>query len=140
MTSNASGALTFLSVDYCADVAVFGEIGLTALILGATGQTGRHLLRELLESPKYTRVLEVGRRVTPQEQLPESTIHKLEQRVINFEKLDEARLGEGPGYDVVYVTCVTGSRSGMSSSYPPSLGTTKKDAGSAEMFEKIDRE
>ncbi|KAI0317009.1 hypothetical protein OF83DRAFT_1123551 [Amylostereum chailletii] len=96
----------------------------TALIIGATGQTGGHLLRELLDSPKYARVLEAGRRVTPADKLPASARGKLEQRVINFEKLDEARLGEGEGFDVVYIT----------------LGTTAKLAGSSANFEKIDRE
>ncbi|KAI0030056.1 hypothetical protein K488DRAFT_79828 [Vararia minispora EC-137] len=98
--------------------------GQTALLIGATGQTGRHLLRELLNSPKYNRVLEAGRRVTPQDQLPQGARDKLEQRVVNFEKLDDARLDEGPGFDVIYIT----------------LGTTRKDAGSAENFERIDRQ
>ncbi|KAI0317008.1 hypothetical protein OF83DRAFT_192879 [Amylostereum chailletii] len=96
--------------------------GKTALLLGATGQTGAYLLQELLNSPTYTRVLEAGRRVTPADKLPASAKDKLEQRVIDFEKLDEAKLGEG--FDVVYVT----------------LGTTAKQAGSSAMFEKIDRE
>ncbi|KAG1747963.1 uncharacterized protein EDB91DRAFT_1115716 [Suillus paluster] len=64
----------------------------TALILGATGATGRNLLRELLTSDQWSKVGEYGRR--------------------------DGR------WDVVFVT----------------LGTTRAKAGSAEMFEKIDRE
>ncbi|KAI0051544.1 NAD(P)-binding protein [Auriscalpium vulgare] len=95
--------------------------GKSALIVGATGQVGRHLLRELLESAQYTRVLEAGRRVTIP--APEST--KLEQKVVDFEKPEELRaaLSEGK-WDVVFIT----------------LGTTQKAAGSPEKFEKIDRE
>jgi len=95
----------------------------SALILGATGQTGRHLLRELIESPTFTRVCEAGRRVTSKEDLPLQASGKLEQKVIDFERLDEAGLKEG-NWDVVFIT----------------LGTTAKLAGSQENFTKIDKE
>ncbi|KZV65037.1 NAD(P)-binding protein [Peniophora sp. CONT] len=94
----------------------------TAIIFGATGATGRHVLRELLESPTYSKVLEAGRRVTPVDKLPPSAKDKLEQQTIDFEKLEEN--SKLQGYDHVYIT----------------LGTTKKNAGSAEAFERIDRE
>ncbi|KAF5362443.1 hypothetical protein D9756_002410 [Leucocoprinus leucothites] len=94
----------------------------TALIFGATGQTGRVLLRELLASSEFTKVGEYGRNVTPKSDIAVGK-DKLEQKVINFDKLDEAGLQEGC-WDVVYIT----------------LGTTKKNAGSAEAFEKIDRD
>jgi oxidoreductase len=94
----------------------------TALILGATGATGRHLLRELLSNDQWSKVGEYGRRVTPENDLPENR-GKLEQKTINFENLDAAGLKDGR-WDVVFVT----------------LGTTRAKAGSAEMFEKIDRE
>jgi len=96
--------------------------GQSALLIGATGGTGKHLLRELLASPHFMRVGEFGRRVTPKEQLP-SGADKLQQKVIDFEKLDEAGLKEG-NWDVVLIT----------------LGTSLKAAGSAANFEKIDRE
>ncbi|KAI0258699.1 hypothetical protein BC834DRAFT_695605 [Gloeopeniophorella convolvens] len=95
----------------------------TALILGATGQTGRYLLRELLASPDYSRVCEAGRRVTAEADLPTGASSKLEQKVINYERLDEAGLKEGK-WDVVFVA----------------MGTTLRTAGSPESFEKIDRE
>ena len=78
----------------------------SALLLGATGATGRHVLRELLSNPEFGRVGEYGRRVTSKEQLgPEALTDKLEQKVIDFEKLDEAGLKNGK-WDVVYVTYV----------------------------------
>ncbi|KIJ21051.1 hypothetical protein PAXINDRAFT_65728 [Paxillus involutus ATCC 200175] len=99
--------------------------GRSALLLGATGATGKKLLGELLGSPEWTKVGEYGRRVTPEaELLPTGrTAGKLEQKVIDFEKLGEAGLKDGR-WDVVFVT----------------LGTTRAQAGSAEKFEKIDRE
>lgn len=94
----------------------------TALILGATGATGKLLLRELLASNEWSKVGEYGRRVTPEADLPPNR-GNLEQKTINFENLEAADLKEGR-WDVVFVT----------------LGTTRGNAGSAEMFEKIDRE
>ena len=43
--------------------------------------------------------------MTPAEELPEQARGKLEQRVIDFERLDEARLHDG-NWDVVFITCV----------------------------------
>ena len=76
-------------------------IGKTALILGATGATGKLLLRELLASPSYTLIGEYGRKITPADQLPVGK-DKLQQRVIDFEKLDEAKLNE-LRWDVVFI-------------------------------------
>ncbi|EIM79344.1 uncharacterized protein STEHIDRAFT_106338 [Stereum hirsutum FP-91666 SS1] len=99
--------------------------GLSALIVGATGATGRHLLREVLSSPHFTRVGEFGRRVTPLDSpyVPEGAKEKLKQEVVDFEKLDVEKWKEG-NWDVVFIT----------------MGTSKKKAGSAAAFEKIDRE
>lgn len=79
----------------------------SALILGATGQTGRMLLRELLASPQFTKVGEYGRNVTPASDISIGK-DKLEQKVINFDKIDEAGLAEGR-WDVVYITSVHSS-------------------------------
>ncbi|KAL1738155.1 hypothetical protein HDZ31DRAFT_51413, partial [Schizophyllum fasciatum] len=83
---------------------------------------GGHLLRELLASPHFTKVGEYGRRVTAAEAISEGK-DKLEQKTIDFENLAASGLKEGK-WDVVYIT----------------LGTSRKNAGSAERFEKIDRE
>ena len=78
--------------------------GKSALIIGATGAVGKNLLRELVASSEFTRVGEYGRRVTPKDNLGEGS-SKLEQKAIDFEKLDEAGLKDGK-WDVVFVTYV----------------------------------
>ncbi|OSX64402.1 hypothetical protein POSPLADRAFT_1039390 [Postia placenta MAD-698-R-SB12] len=96
----------------------------SALILGATGATGKHLLRSLLASNIFTRVGEYGRRVTPEDQVGDYTKSgKLVQKTIDFEHVADAGLSEGE-WDVVYIT----------------LATSRAAAGSAAAFEKIDRE
>ncbi|CEL57409.1 Oxidoreductase HTATIP2 OS=Gorilla gorilla gorilla GN=HTATIP2 PE=3 SV=1 [Rhizoctonia solani AG-1 IB] len=97
--------------------------GQSALLVGATGATGRHVLRELLKDPQFTRVGEFGRRSLPESELPGVDTSKLQRKTVDFEKLDEKEWKEGR-WDVVYIT----------------LGTTRNQAGSAEAFEKIDRE
>ncbi|TCD71057.1 Protein fmp52, mitochondrial [Steccherinum ochraceum] len=106
----------------CATEFTMSVVGKSALIIGATGQVGRHLLQELLQDSSVTRVGEYGRRVTPVENIKAGK-EKLEQKSINFEKIDEEGLKDGK-WDVVYIT----------------LGTTRAAAGSAAAFEKIDRE
>lgn len=78
--------------------------GKSALIIGATGAVGKNLLRELVASSEFTRVGEYGRRVTPKDKLGEGS-SKLEQKAIDFEKLEEAGLKDGK-WDVVFVTYV----------------------------------
>ena len=98
--------------------------GKSALILGATGATGKHLLRDVLAAPEFTRVGEYGRRVTPAETISSyAGREKLEQRTMDFERLGESGMREGR-WDVVYIV----------------MGTTRAKAGSAEAFTKIDRE
>ncbi|KIP02266.1 hypothetical protein PHLGIDRAFT_122614 [Phlebiopsis gigantea 11061_1 CR5-6] len=98
------------------------HVELTALVLGATGATGRHILNEVLLSERFTRVGEYGRSLTPETKLPQ-TKGKLEQKKIDFENLDQAAWKQG-NWDVVFIA----------------LGTTRAAAGSAEAFERIDRE
>lgn len=76
--------------------------GKSAVIIGATGQVGRQVLKNLLASSEFTRVGEYGRRVTPADQITTGK-DKLEQKVIDFEKITESRLKEGK-WDVVYIT------------------------------------
>ena len=75
-------------------------IGKTALILGATGTTGKSLLQELLASPSYTLIGEYGLKITSTDQLTGKD--KLQQRVIDFEKLNEGKLNE-LRWDVVFI-------------------------------------
>lgn len=78
--------------------------GKSALILGATGQTGQYILKELLASPHFTRVGEYGRKVTASEAIKAGK-EKLEQKEINFEKLEESGLKEGK-WDTVFIASV----------------------------------
>ena len=80
--------------------------GLTALLLGATGATGKHVLREVVLSERWTRVGEYGRSVTPEAKLP-SNHDKLEQKIINFENLEVAGLKDG-NWDVIFITYAPG--------------------------------
>lgn len=78
--------------------------GKSALLIGATGAVGKHVLRELIASKEYTRVGEYGRRVTSKDQLGEGS-SKLEQKTLDFEKLEDAGLKDGK-WDVVFITYV----------------------------------
>ncbi|KAH8813563.1 hypothetical protein DL96DRAFT_1821338 [Flagelloscypha sp. PMI_526] len=94
----------------------------TALIIGATGRTGSRLLPLLLASDSgFTKVAEYGRRVTPKDKLGVN-VDKLEQKVIDFDKIHESGLKDGK-WDVVFIT----------------LATQRARAGSAEAFERIDK-
>lgn len=80
--------------------------GKSALIIGATGAVGKHVLRQLVASKEYHRVGEYGRRVTPKDQLGDSeSVKKLEQKAIDFDKVEEAGLKDGK-WDVVFITYV----------------------------------
>jgi uncharacterized protein YbjT (DUF2867 family) len=84
----------------------------TALLLGATGLVGGHLLRQLLDSPYYERVIALSRR-------PLDVQHpKLQQEIIDFDHPDPSKI---KGDDLF---CA--------------LGTTLKKAGSKEAQYKID--
>lgn len=85
-----------------------------ALLMGATGLVGRHLLHDLLESSSYERVVTLGRR-------PLGVTHpRLDDRVIDFDDLyDEVRTATADD-----VFCC--------------LGTTIKQAGSREAFRQVD--
>lgn len=84
----------------------------TALLLGATGLVGSHLLQQLLESPHYAQVVALGRR-------PLDVQHpKLRQEIIDFDHPDPAKI---KGDDLF---CA--------------LGTTLRKAGSKEAQYKID--
>ena len=112
------------------------------MILGATGATGRHLLQELLQSSTFTRFGEYGRRVTPGDNITTGK-EKLEQKTIDFEKLEEAGLKDGK-WDIVYITYVYSGLTAIPSLLMRarllSLGSTRAAAGSAAAFEKIDKE
>ena len=86
----------------------------TALLAGATGLIGSHLLPLLLDSERYSKVIVLGRRPVPQ-------VHpKLVQVVTDLDQLEQYRLK----LIADDVFCC--------------LGTTMKQAGSKEAFYKVD--
>ena len=86
----------------------------TALVAGASGLVGSHVLRLLLEDPTYARVTVLARRELP------LAHQKLEQRVVGFDRL--AQIADFPRVHDVFCC----------------LGTTMKQAGSPDAFRKVD--
>jgi uncharacterized protein YbjT (DUF2867 family) len=86
----------------------------TALLAGATGLVGSHVLKFLLADAQWERVVTVGRRTTSERQ------GKLEQRVVDLGALEAAV--DLPHADDVFCC----------------LGTTIKQAGSQEAFRRVD--
>lgn len=87
-----------------------------AAIIGATGLVGQQLLKRLLDSDRYSEIHAIGRRKIDLEH------PKLKQHVIEFDDL--AGLTIPGGVDHGFCT----------------LGTTIKQAGSAEAFRRVDRD
>lgn len=87
----------------------------TALIAGASGLVGGHLLRELLAAEEYDRVVSVGRRRVAVEH------PKLTQVPADFTALD--RVASDLAADDAFCC----------------LGTTRRQAGSREAFRAVDR-
>lgn len=88
----------------------------TALLLGATGLVGGHVLDQLLADPAYRRVTVLGRR--PLARMDP----KLDQRTADFDRLDEHAIS----FAVDHVFCC--------------LGTTIAAAGSQEAFRRVDHD
>ncbi|KAG8941702.1 Protein fmp52, mitochondrial [Tulasnella sp. 424] len=115
---------SFLTIKPFQRVGAGPQASESVLLLGATGATGKNVLRDLLASNHFSRVVEAGRRITPADSLQDAAgKEKLTQKTIDFEKLEESGLKDEK-VDVVVIV----------------LGTSKAQAGSAEAFEKIDRE
>ena len=88
----------------------------TALLAGATGLVGSHILQRLLADSAWTRVVTIGRRLIPQRH------DKLEQRTVDFGALPS--LSDLPHVDDVFCC----------------LGTTIKQAGSQTAFRRVDHD
>jgi uncharacterized protein YbjT (DUF2867 family) len=91
-----------------------GQAGRIALVAGANGLVGSHLVDLLLAAPDYTRVYALSRRPLPREHA------RLANRIVNFERLES----ELKGFACHDAFCC--------------LGTTLKAAGSEAAFRKID--
>jgi oxidoreductase len=93
-----------------------------ACVIGATGATGRELVLDLLRSPAWASVTTIGRRPLEHEALAAFT-SKLQQHVVPVAELGTtAPFFEG--CDAAFIA----------------LGTTRKDAGSAEAFRALDHD
>lgn len=87
----------------------------SAVVFGATGLVGRHVVDALLDHPEYDRVLVVVRRSF------DRSHPKLSARIVDYEHLNDTAL---PSSDDVFVC----------------LGTTIKAAGSKERFYRVDHD
>jgi len=87
-----------------------------AVIAGASGLIGKHLLEQLLASPEYVRVISIGRRK------PALQDEKLEPVISGFSDLKKFSFWT----ETNEVFCC--------------IGTTMKKAGSKEAFRKVDYE
>lgn len=97
----------------------FRQQNKSCFILGASGETGRVLLQELLERNIFSKITLIGRR---QLTFEGKEYEKLVQEVVDFEKLDE-HAAAFQGHDVGYCC----------------LGTTRAKAG-AEIFVRVDHD
>ncbi|ETL88724.1 hypothetical protein L917_12224 [Phytophthora nicotianae] len=103
-----------------------------ALVIGSTGAVGRDLVAELVASAKCSKVIALARRDVPESAWKstfpsldgEAAKSKLEVRQVDFNSLSEADIKPSDKVDAAF-SC---------------LGTTRKDAGSAEAFRKVDLE
>ncbi|XP_032212253.1 oxidoreductase HTATIP2 isoform X1 [Mustela erminea] len=91
----------------------------SVFILGASGETGRVLLKEILEQSLFSKVTLIGRRKLT---FDEDAYKNVNQEVVDFEKLDDYA-SAFQGHDVGFCC----------------LGTTRKKAG-AEGFVRVDRD
>lgn len=98
---------------------VQGPKSRSAIVIGATGATGRQVLQQLLDSDEWGKITTFGRRPPlsgPHEKLSHHTVE-------NFDDL-EATVEHWAGHDIVF-HCI---------------GTTRGQAGGAEPFYKIEVE
>jgi uncharacterized protein YbjT (DUF2867 family) len=72
-----------------------GTVGYAAILLGATGNVGGHILHLLVQSPLCKKVVVVTRR-----NVAELTNPKVEQVVVNMDKLEEELAPHAKGVDV----------------------------------------
>lgn len=93
----------------------------SAVVLGATGATGRHVVNQLLLSNECRSVTALVRRSKPIEYWGVNDTRKLNQVEVDYESLTEDMLF---GFDAAFCC----------------LGTTKATAGSAAAFRRVDYE
>ncbi|XP_072528262.1 oxidoreductase HTATIP2 [Salminus brasiliensis] len=97
----------------------FRQKNRSCFILGASGETGKHLLKEIVERRLFSKVTLIGRRKLTFE---DEAYENLVQEVVDFEKLDD-HAAAFQGHDVGFCC----------------LGTTKAKAGT-EGFIRVDHD
>eukprot|EP00079_Xenopus_tropicalis_P023808 XP_012816294.1 PREDICTED: oxidoreductase HTATIP2 isoform X1 [Xenopus tropicalis] len=97
----------------------YRKMNKSCFILGASGETGKELLKEIVASKLFSRVTLIGRRRLPLEEEP---YKEVAQEVVDFEKLEEFSAAF-QGHDVGFCC----------------LGTTKAKAGEAG-FIRVDHD
>uniref|UniRef100_A0A5F9D0A4 Protein HTATIP2 n=1 Tax=Oryctolagus cuniculus TaxID=9986 RepID=A0A5F9D0A4_RABIT len=90
----------------------------SVFILGASGETGKVLLKEILEQRLFSRVTLIGRRKLT---FDEEAYKNVNQEVVDFEKLDDYAAAF-QGHDVGFCC----------------LGTTRKKAGAGEVEARVE--
>lgn len=111
---------TRMEVDLKALEEDFRQQNHSCLVLGASGETGRVLLKELLQRKVFSRITLIGRRTLDlQDQAHEGLV---QQQVVDFDKLDDFS-DAFQGHDVTYCC----------------LGTTRAKAG-ADGFVRVDHD
>jgi len=86
--------------------------GKVALVLGASGETGKQVLEQLVNDSVFTRIVSVGRREL--DLATDPLYKKVEQKVVDFDNLEKYR-AEFDGIDVAFCC----------------LGTTRAKSGAA---------
>ncbi|GCB71974.1 hypothetical protein scyTo_0008987 [Scyliorhinus torazame] len=97
---------------------MFKALNKSCFILGASGETGKVLLREIVQSRIFTKVTLIGRRKLTFE---DAARENVSQEVVDFEKLDEYA-SAFQGHDVGFCC----------------LGTTKAKAGEGQVEAAIE--
>ncbi|XP_022519654.2 oxidoreductase HTATIP2 [Astyanax mexicanus] len=97
----------------------FRQQNKSCFILGASGETGKQLLKEIMESKIFSKVTLIGRRTLT---FQDKSYENLVQEVVDFEKLED-HAAVFQGHDVGYCC----------------LGTTRAKAG-AEGFVRVDHD
>ena len=84
-----------------------GTVGYAAILVGATGKVGGHILHLLVQSPLCKKVVVVTRR-----NVAELTNPKVEQVVVNMAKLEEELAPHAKGVDVALAAFGVGKPDG----------------------------
>ncbi|KAG7327796.1 hypothetical protein KOW79_009402 [Hemibagrus wyckioides] len=116
---NSTGNVAYKGMDVAALEENFRQKNKSCFILGASGETGKVLLKEIVQRNIFTKVTLIGRRRLSFE---DKAYENVVQEVVDFEKLDEYAQAF-QGHDVGYCC----------------LGTTKAKAGT-EGFIRVDHD